>query len=43
MTLPLAGTLTEKDIPLPFSYVNGIAKGLSDHLPVVGRIFIPAS
>jgi endonuclease/exonuclease/phosphatase family metal-dependent hydrolase len=40
---PLPGCLGIGGTPEAFSWSNGVANGLSDHLPLTGRIVFPAS
>ena len=40
---PLPGCLGADGKPEAFTWLNGIASGLSDHLPLTGRIVFPAS
>jgi endonuclease/exonuclease/phosphatase family metal-dependent hydrolase len=40
---PLPGCLGEGGKPEAFSWSNGVASGLSDHLPLTGSIIFPAS
>jgi endonuclease/exonuclease/phosphatase family metal-dependent hydrolase len=41
--VPLPGCLGTNGKPEPFTWLNGVASGLSDHLPLMGRIVFPAS
>jgi endonuclease/exonuclease/phosphatase family metal-dependent hydrolase len=40
---PLPGCLGTGGRPEAFSWMNGVASGLSDHLPLTGRIIFPTS
>jgi hypothetical protein len=39
----LPGCLGASGKPEAFTWLNGVANGLSDHLPLTGRIVFPAS
>jgi endonuclease/exonuclease/phosphatase family metal-dependent hydrolase len=41
--IPLSGCFGASGRPEAFSWTNGVSSGLSDHLPLTGRIVFPAS